>query len=100
MSSIVNPISSIPIRLPDERWEHICRRHEALTDRKQEVLQTVANPELILEGGEGELLAVTELEPNKWLVVVYRELEDDGFIITAYSTRRTTSLKKRRQIWP
>jgi hypothetical protein len=35
-----------------------------------------------------------------YLVAVYRESESDGFIITAFQTRRTQSLDRRRQIWP
>ena len=34
------------------------------------------------------------------MVVVYRELKDDGFIITAFVTRRVRSLAKRKQLWP
>ena len=48
----------------------------------------------------GDLLAVRELEPGKHLVVVYREGEADGFIITAFMTRRLRQLERRRQVWP
>jgi len=51
-------------------------------------------------GGEGELLAVREVENEKYLVVVYREHTEDGFIITAFLTRRLRSLEKRKQLWP
>lgn len=57
-------------------------------------------PERILLGGDGELIAVRELEEGKHLVVVYREGSNDGFIITAFLTRRVRSLAKRRQVWP
>jgi len=67
---------------------------------RQEVLQTVAEPERIVEGKAGELLALRELENGKWLVVVYRELVDDGFVITAFLTRRLRSFEKRKQVWP
>ena len=33
-------------------------------------------------------------------LVIYREGTDDGFIITAFVTRRVRSLVKRRQVWP
>jgi len=48
----------------------------------------------------GELLATKEAELGKWLVVVYRELDRDGFVITAFLTRRIASLERRRQLWP
>lgn len=51
-------------------------------------------------GGLGELLAIKEMEPGKWIVVVYREDADDAFIITAFLTRRVRSLERRRQVWP
>ena len=65
-----------------------------------ETLETIVNPSKILEGGDGELLAVREIEKNKFLVVVYRELISDGFIITAFLTRREQYLNRRRQVWP
>jgi hypothetical protein len=54
----------------------------------------------VLEGNLGELLAVKELEPGKHIVVAYREAEMDGFIITAFLTRRLSSLERRKQLWP
>jgi hypothetical protein len=51
-------------------------------------------------GVNGELLAVKQVAEGKWMVVAYRELEQDGFIITAFLTRRERSLEKRTQVWP
>jgi hypothetical protein len=65
----------------------------------QEVLRAVAEPEEVLEGGAGELLAVREFEPSKWIVAVYREREHDGFVITAFFTRRRSWLDRRRPTW-
>lgn len=92
--------NGISIRLPDERWEHILTGHGELADRQQDVLDTVAEPDRVLAGGKGELLAVREIETGKWLVVVYRELDDDGFVITAFMTRRAQGLDRRMQQWP
>ena len=100
MISIVLSKNGVPIRLTDERWAHITEEHGELADLQQEVLQTVAEPERIVEGKAGELLALRELENGKWLVVVYLELGDDGFVITAFSTHRFRSFEKRKQVWP
>ena len=89
----------IPIRLSDERWEHITTEHAELIDQREQVLEAVANPERILAGNAGEQLAVREIEAGKWIVVVYREFDDDGFIITAFLTRRGRSLDKREVLW-
>ncbi|MCE7976831.1 MAG: hypothetical protein DYH03_06715 [Nitrospira sp. NTP1] len=92
--------TGVPIRLTDERWTHIAEEHAELADLRSAVLETVSQPERILLGGDGEHLAVKELDTGKHLVVVYREHADDGFIITAFVTRRLRSLSKRRQLWP
>ena len=100
MDSPVKSKNGVPIRLTDERWSHITEEHAELINMQSHVLKTVAEPERILAGGQEELLAVGKIESAKWLVVVYRELSEDGFVITAFLTRRIRSLNKRRQIWP
>ncbi|MBN1203038.1 MAG: hypothetical protein JXJ20_14405 [Anaerolineae bacterium] len=100
MSEMVTSKNGIEIRLPDERWEHIITGHGELADMQQNVLDTISEPERVLAGGAGELLAVREIEAGKWLVVAYREAGEDGFIITAFMTRRHQSLDKREQLWP
>jgi hypothetical protein len=92
--------SGITIRLTDERWTHITEEHCELAGYRSTVVETVSHPDSILLGNDGELLAVREVEAGKHLVVVYREQSNDGFIITAFLTRRIRSLKKRRQLWP
>jgi hypothetical protein len=100
MISEVVSKTGIPVRLTDERWAHITEEHCELAGLRSEVLETVFHPERILAGGDGELMAIREVEPGKHLVVVYREQNDDGFIITGFLTRRIRSLAKRRQLWP
>ena len=100
MTAVVTSKNGVPIRLTDERWVHITEEHCELAGMRLEVLETVAHPSRTVAGGDGELLAVRELEPGKFLVVVYRELENDGFVITAFLTRRTHSLNRRKQLWP
>jgi len=90
--------NGVPIRLTDERWAHITEEHCELAGMRLEVLETVSNPSRILASGDGELLAVREISANKHLVVVYREFENDGFIITAFLTSKTKSLNPRAQL--
>ena len=92
--------NNVSIRLTDERWTHIVEEHCELAGMRLEVVETVSCPLQILAGGAGELLAVREVSSGKNLVVVYREFEDDGFIITAFITSKTKSLNRRNQIWP
>lgn len=88
------------IRLTDERWAHITDEHGELRNLRVEVMQTVTDPLRVFAGGAQELLAVRELELGKYLVVVYREFVEDGFVITAFLTRRMRSMERRRQLWP
>lgn len=93
--------NDVPIRLSSERWSHIEYEHDELIGLQNEVLRTVANPDRILAGSESELLAVREMEPGKWLVAVYKEISaSDGFVITAYLTRRGRQLDRRTVLWP
>ena len=100
MTETVNSKNGLVIRLTDERWAHITDEHAELTGLRNEVLESIAHPARIIEGGAGELLAVRELQLGKYLVVVYREAVGDGFVITAFLTRRIRSLERRKQLWP
>ena len=79
---------------------HITEEHGELAGLRLEVVETVANPTEIFAGNRGELLAVREVEPGKYLVGVYREFQQDGFIITAFLTRKAHTLRRRQQLWP
>lgn len=99
---IVRSQSGAPVRLSEERWQHIVRRHPELTDQRERVLETVAEPDAIQQGDFGELLAI-RLYPEtpltrKFLVVAYRELgSEDGFILTAYLASRPSA--RRVTLW-
>ena len=90
----------MPIRLTDERWVHITEEHAELAGHRLDVLEAIREPERIVPGNAGELLALRRQQDGKFLVVVYREEGVGGFVITAFLTRRTASLDKRKQIWP
>jgi len=99
MNEVVLSKNSVPVRLTDERWSHIAEEHCELDEMRQEVLETVADPSLLFAGHHGEFLAVREIGMEKYLVVVYRELEKDGFVITAFLTSRVGYLRKRKLLW-
>lgn len=89
--------NGVPIRLTEERWLHIVENHDDLAGYYDTVLDAVEDPDLILPGYRGALIAVKELARRRYLAVVYRELsKNDGFVITAYITSKVT---KRPVIW-
>lgn len=81
---LVRSRNGVPVRLTEER-------------------ETLAEPDMIPEVGDfGELLAArlyTETPlGEKYVVVAYREVSvEDGFILTAYLTRRPSS--RRETLW-
>lgn len=96
---IVKSINGISIRLTDERWVHIIENHDDLAGYYDEVLGIVENPDYIIKGSEGALIALKLIEDNKFLAVVYKEISDkDGFIITAYFTSKT-KLEREVIVW-
>ncbi len=99
MTETVKSVNGIAVRLTDERWAHITEEHPELAGMRLEVLETIVQPNKIYAGGNEELLAVREIETGKFLVAVYREVQTDGFIITAFLTRRAKSLEKRDLLW-
>jgi hypothetical protein len=100
MTSIAPSKTGISIRLTDERWAHITEEYGELVGMRSAVLETITQASRIFAGGSGELLAVRELELGKFLIVIYREFEDDGFVITAFITSKANPLNRRKQIWP
>ncbi len=97
---VVKSIKNIPIRLTEERWFHITEEHSEMAGYYFDVLETVEEPEIIYEGNAGECIALREIENGKYLVVIYRELnKEDGFVITAFLTRRKKQLERRKIIW-
>jgi hypothetical protein len=64
----------------------------------ERVLEAIENPTWILRGYAGALVAVMSLARENYLHVVYREISrDDGFIITAFLSRK---VNKGMIIWP
>ncbi len=87
----------IPIRLTSERWFHIVENHDDLAGYYDDVLTTVENPDLILPGHRGSLIAYKNYGRNRFLSVIYRQISsDDGFIITAFFTNK---VDRKKALW-
>ena len=92
--------NNVSIRLPDERWRHITEEHSEIAGYYYDVLETITEPDYIYKGIGEELLAVKEIIPQKYLVVIYREVDlNDGFVITAFLTKRKKQLDRRELLW-
>ena len=98
---IVQSKSGVPIRLTEERWFHITEEHSEMAGYYFEVLETIREPDAIYKGKAEELIALKEIEHGKYLVIVYKEIsKDDGFVITAFLTRKIKQFERRIKLWP
>src|SRR5437588_12218991 len=81
---IAYSVNGVPIRLTEERWEHILDAHaEFAYNDAGMILEAVEDPEYILRGRAGSLVAVVVLGRGSYLHVVYKEVNvRDGFIVT------------------
>lgn len=98
----VQSVNHVPIRLTEERWLHITEEHNELAGYYFDVLETVQQPGSVYSGKEEACIAVRFLkEWDKYLVVIYKEVnKNDGFIITAFFTKKVEKIKRRKRLWP
>ncbi len=92
--------NGIKIRLPEKRWLHITESHDYMSGLSDSVLEAINNPDEIVSGEKGELIAIKRFN-NKHIVAIYREVNDEnGFVITAFLTSEVERVRKSRKlIW-
>ncbi len=92
--------NGVPIRLTNERWNHITESHCEMAGYYHEVLECIENPDAVYEGKYEELIGMRKIEKNKYIVAVYREVTGgDGFVITSFITRKIKQFERRRKLW-
>jgi hypothetical protein len=99
---LARSINGVPVRLTDERWEHILTQHPEMDGQRERILEAIADPDLIQKGDYRALLSLRHYPRTplgaKYLTVAYREASaDDGFVLTAYLTRRPSA--RRESVW-
>ena len=91
---IAHSVNGVPIRLTDERWEHILDSHPELASLRETLLDAVENPDYILASRRGALSAVVVLGRKAFLHVFYVEKSrHDGFILSAYLEEKMDKTK-------
>ncbi|MBI3800344.1 MAG: hypothetical protein HY268_25635 [Deltaproteobacteria bacterium] len=100
-----SPISKngILIRVTDERWIHVVESHDYMAGNLELVVETIEDPDYIVAGREGELIALRHYErtsiSEKSVVAIYREFADYGFLITAFMTSSPETILRKGIIW-
>jgi hypothetical protein len=94
---IAYSVNSVPIRLTEERWEHIVGNKPYMEACYERMLDAIEKPTCVLRGYAGSLVAVLSVGRQGYLHVVYKEIsQEDGFIITAFVARK---YNRRMIIW-
>jgi len=91
------------LRLTAERWSHIVEAHDYMAGNQDLVFETLENPDYIVGGGQGEFIALKHYKKTsiseKDVVVIYKEKEKEGFVITAFMTSEPGRIIKKGVIW-
>ena len=103
---VVTSVNGRDIRLTPAIWRKIQDDHLEFRDKHElidEIRNAVADPDYIIAGRRGARIALSWSEPApggaKHIAVVYRELNGDGFIITAFFISRFQRLLTRGILW-
>lgn len=93
------------IRLTKSIYRKILDRHPEFTlkDYLEDIRQALEDPDYIVKGWTNEYLALwwCETAPGrpKHICVVYREINDEGFVVTAFFISRYERLLRRGLLW-
>jgi hypothetical protein len=86
---IAYSVNGVPIRLTEERWEHIVNNKPYMESYYERMLDAIEKPTCVLRGYAGSLVAVLSVGRQRYLHVIYKEVsQEDGFIITAFVARK------------
>lgn len=79
------------IHLTAERWEHIVARHSELGNKIEEIRHTVVSPSFQVRDSTDPNLYYNHTyikEEGFYLVVAVKYLNGEGFVITAFYSKR------------
>ena len=81
------------VRLSEVQWRHILFFHPEVEGEQVKMMEVLQEPEIVLEGATGDTRVCYRFYPStpvtsKYLAVVVKVLDREGFIITSYFTER------------
>lgn len=94
---ILTPLG-FTVRTSETYWQRLITKHPDIADLEALVQQALATPDEIRRSSrdQGVLLFYVARSEKRWVVVVVRQLNGDGFLITAY---QTDAVKEGESIW-
>lgn len=89
------------VRLTETQWLHIVFYHPELREEQNKIEKTVSEPDAIMRGAIETARVYYKFYrstpvASKYLVVVVKMLDEEGFIVTSYFTER---MKKGEIVW-
>lgn len=72
--NVAYSVNGVPVRLTEERWEHITGNKPYMEAYHEKVLEAISKPACVLRGYAGSVIAVLPLARQKYLHVVYKEV--------------------------
>jgi len=82
------------LRMTDWNWEHIIRRHPGISSEKEKIIETLERPDKIIDSLKEEKAKFYykyykhRQSSNKFMMVLGKYLNGDGFIISAHFVPR------------
>ena len=99
----VDSKNNVPIRLTYKQWAHIVETHDYMSGCLDMIIETVSDPDYIVHGWTDELIALKHYSKTviseKFVIVVYKESANNGFVITAFMTSEPERIIRRGVIW-
>jgi len=86
------------VRTSAEYWQKLIIKHPDLADLESEIERALADPDEIRQSSRDPnvLLFYRILKEKRWAVAVARQLNSEGFLITAY---QTNAIKEGDSLW-
>ena len=80
------------IRLTEKQWSHIMKRHPSMKKYINEIQDTIKMPFKIMDYPNSKGYYYRNYKhlklPNRFILIVVKYLNGDGFVITAYQTNK------------
>jgi len=97
MFEILTPLD-FTVRTSKEYWQKVILKHPDVAELLDHVQAALRNPDQIRRSSRDPNLLLFYLihREKRWVVVVARKLNGDGFLITAY---QTDSIKEGEMLW-
>ncbi|QHV01149.1 hypothetical protein [Synechocystis sp. CACIAM 05] len=95
--SVFTPLDFV-VRTSEEYWQKVILKHPDILGLENEVKATLSQPDQIRRSSRDPniLLFYLILKEKRWVAVVTRKLNGDGFLITAY---QTDAIKEGEVLW-